>query len=65
MATNLVLDDKLIGQAVKVGQHKTKKEAVTVALKEYIAHRKQMDIIRLFGLIHFVDDYDYKSARHR
>ncbi|MEN6639529.1 MAG: type II toxin-antitoxin system VapB family antitoxin, partial [Smithella sp.] len=49
----------------KVGQHKTKKEAVTVALKEYIAHRKQMDIIRLFGSIHFAEDSDYKSARHR
>jgi hypothetical protein len=65
MATNLALDDKLIGQTVKVGQHKTKKEAVTVALKEYIVHRKQMDIIRLFGSIHFAEDYDYKSARHR
>jgi len=62
MATNLALDDKLIGQTVKVGQHKTKKEAVTVALKEYIAHRKQM---KLFGSIHFAEDYDYKSARHR
>lgn len=65
MATNLVLDDKLIGQAVKVGRHKTKEEAVTVALKEYITHRKQMDIVKLFGSIHFAEDYDYKSARHR
>jgi hypothetical protein len=65
MATNLALDDKLIGQAVKVGQHKTKKEAVTTALKEYIAHRKQMEIIKLFGSIDFADNYDYKSARHR
>lgn len=65
MATNLALDDKLIGQAVKVGQHKTKKEAVTTALKEYIAHRKQIDIIKLFGSIDFTDGYDYKSARNR
>jgi len=53
MATNLALDDKLIGQAVKVGQHKTKKDAVTTALKEYIAHRKQRDIVKLFGSIDF------------
>jgi len=65
MATNLALDDKLIGQAVKVGQHKTKKEAVTIALKEYISHRKQLDIIKLFGSIDFADNYDYKRARHR
>jgi len=40
MATNLALDDKLIMRALKEGHHKTKKEAVTAALKEYIAHRK-------------------------
>ncbi|HQK99124.1 MAG TPA: type II toxin-antitoxin system VapB family antitoxin [Smithellaceae bacterium] len=65
MATNLALDDKLIEEARKVGNHKTKKEAVTTALKEYIAHRKQRDIVGLFGTLKFSEDYDYKSARHR
>lgn len=65
MPTNLALDDELIGQAVKAGQHKTKKEAVTAALKEYIVHRKQQNIIKLFGTINFADDYDYKNARKR
>jgi Arc/MetJ family transcription regulator len=65
MATNLALDDSLIGQAVKAGQHKTKKEAVTAALKEYIIHRKQQNIIQLFGTINFADNYDYKTARNR
>lgn len=65
MATNLALDDKLIVQAVKVGGHKTKKEAVTTALKEYIAHRKQLDVIKLFGSVTFSEDYDYKKARNR
>lgn len=63
MATNLALDDALIGQALKAGQHKTKKEAVTAALKEYIAHRKQQNIIKLFGKIDFSDNYNYKAAR--
>jgi len=36
MATNLALDDDLIEQAKTIGSHPTKKEAVTVALKEYI-----------------------------
>lgn len=65
MATNLALDDKLIGQAVKVGQHRTKKDAVTTALKEYIAHRKQLNIIKLFGSIDYSGDYDYKKVRSR
>ncbi len=65
MATNLALDDKLIRQALKVGHHKTKKEAVTTALKEYIAHKKQLSIFKLFGLIDFDKDYDYKKTRNR
>jgi len=40
MATNFAIDDKLLIKAQKVGHHKTKKEAVTTALKEYIAHKK-------------------------
>lgn len=65
MATNLALDDKLIIQALKLGHHKTKKEAVNAALKEYVAHRKQSEILDLFGKISFNKDYDYKKARKR
>ena len=65
MATNLALDDKLITKALKVGRHKTKKEAVTAALKEYIAHKKQLEIVDLFGSIDFDKKFDYKKARKR
>jgi hypothetical protein len=65
MATNLALDDKLITQAQKIGRHKTKKEAVTAALKDYIAHKKQLGIVDLFGTINFDKDYNYKKARKR
>lgn len=36
MATNLRLDDKSTQEAQKAGKHKTKKEAVTAALEEYV-----------------------------
>ena len=65
MATNLALDDKLIMQALKVGHHKTKKEAVTAALKEYIAHKKQIAINKLLRAIKFEHDYNYKKSRKR
>lgn len=65
MATNLALDDKLIVKAQKLGHHKTKKEAVTTALNEYIARRKQMEIIELFGKVDFDPKYNYKKARKR
>ncbi|MBU4305484.1 MAG: type II toxin-antitoxin system VapB family antitoxin [Candidatus Omnitrophica bacterium] len=65
MATNLALDDNLILQAQKAGHHKTKKEAVTAALKEYIDHKKQLEIINLFGAVDFDKNYDYKKMRKR
>jgi Arc/MetJ family transcription regulator len=65
MATNLALDDKLIIKAQKAGNHKTKKEAVTAALKEYIAHKKQQEVIGIFGTMEYSKDYDYKKARKR
>ncbi|HHS12936.1 MAG TPA: type II toxin-antitoxin system VapB family antitoxin, partial [bacterium] len=40
MPTNLAIDDQLIENARKIGKHKTKKAAVTEALKEYIQRRK-------------------------
>ncbi len=63
MATNLALDDNLINKAVKIGKHKTKKEAVTAALKEYIRAREQQKIIELFGTIEYDESYDYKKER--
>jgi hypothetical protein len=65
MATNLALDDSIIIQAQKIGHHRTKKEAVMIALKEYIAHKKQLKILDLFGHIDFNENYNYKKARIR
>jgi Arc/MetJ family transcription regulator len=36
MPTNLALDSSLVEEAVKLGNHRTKKEAVTAALREYV-----------------------------
>jgi hypothetical protein len=63
MPTNLALDDTLIDEARRVGNHKTKKEAVTAALDEYIRWRKQQKILDLFGTIDFDPGYDYKKMR--
>ena len=63
MPTNLAIDDALIEEAKQIGQHKTKKDAVTAALKEYIAHRKRAGLFELFGKIDYYPDYDYKRER--
>jgi Arc/MetJ family transcription regulator len=65
MATNLQVDDRLIVQAVKLGHHKTKKAAVTCALKEYIQHLQQQRVLSLFGKIDYDPRYDYKKQRQR
>ena len=65
MATNLDINPKLIEQARRIGKHRSKKEAVTQALHEYIRSRKQMRIFELAGKIDFDPDYDYKKARQR
>ena len=44
MATNLALDDILIRKAQELGKHRSKKEAVNAALKEYIQHRQQVRV---------------------
>ncbi len=65
MPTNLALDDKLIEAARKAGNHRTKKEAVTAALAEYVKRRKQQRILEAFGTFEFDSDYDYKAERRR
>jgi Arc/MetJ family transcription regulator len=65
MPTNLAIDDRLIAEAQKLGHHRTKKEAVTVALDEYIRRHKQQQILSLFGSIEYNEAYDYKRERRK
>ena len=65
MATNLAIDDRLIEEARKSGKHKTKKEAVTTALQEYIRRQRQQRILADFGTVDFDPAYDYKAERRR
>ena len=65
MATNLALDDKLIEEARRAGGHKTKREAVTAALAEYVQRRKQLRILSVLGTFEFDPAYDYKAERRR
>ena len=48
MATNLAIDERLLEEALKVGKHKSKKDTVNEALKEYVMRRKRKNILSLF-----------------
>ncbi|SMP50144.1 antitoxin of type II TA system, VapB [Desulfonatronum zhilinae] len=65
MATNLQLDDRLIKEAVVLGNHRTKKAAVTQALIDSVRHLRQEQILNLFGKIDFDPEYDHKRQRTR
>jgi Arc/MetJ family transcription regulator len=63
MATNLDIDDKLIDEARRIGNYRTKKEAVTAALDEFVRRRRQLEILDHFGTIDFDPEYDYRKMR--
>ena len=63
MRTNIVLDDRLVAEAMKLGRIKTKRELVEQALREFVAFRKRLDLRDLKGCGAIADDYDYKSLR--
>ena len=65
MATNLALDPELLDRVVAVSGETTKKAAVTLALKEFVARREQMRVSELFGKLDWDASYDYKSERSR
>ncbi len=65
MATNLSIDPKLLDRALEVSGENTKKAAVTIALKEFIARREQKRLLELFGNLDWDPDYDYKVGRSR
>jgi len=62
---NQAPDDSLIEEAVRVGDHQTKEEAVIAALQEYVQARKRQEIFELAGKVDYHDDYDPKQLRDR
>jgi hypothetical protein len=65
MATNLSLDPELLEKALEVSGEKTKKAAVTKALKEFISRREQRRILDLFNTLEWDEEYNYKKERSR
>ncbi|HEY2446224.1 MAG TPA: type II toxin-antitoxin system VapB family antitoxin [Rhizomicrobium sp.] len=65
MATNLAIDAELIERALKVSGERTKKAAVTKALQEFIARRRQKRILELMGKLEWDEAFDYKKERSR
>jgi Arc/MetJ family transcription regulator len=63
MATNLAIDDALIDEVRRIGNHETDRDAVTAALNEYIVRRKQVKILELSASIDYDPASDYRKVR--
>ena len=58
MRTNIVIDDTLMSDALKLTGLKTKREAVELGLKTLIRLKQQEEIRRFRGKLHWDGDLD-------
>jgi Arc/MetJ family transcription regulator len=58
MRTNIVIDDKLMKDTLRVTGLKTKREAVELGLRTLLRLRKQMEIRRFRGKLNWQGDLD-------
>ncbi len=63
MRTNIILDEQLVSEAFSLSGIKTKRELVYQALKEFVEHRKRLDLRDLKGTGGLRNDFDYKALR--
>jgi Arc/MetJ family transcription regulator len=61
--TNLHIDSDLLEKAQRLGHHRTKRETVNEALREYIERKKRMESVDLFGSIEFDANFNHKKLR--
>jgi Arc/MetJ family transcription regulator len=65
MRTNIVLDDRLVKEAMRLSKARTMREAVDHALREFVARGKQRDVLALIGADLIAPDYDVRTVRGR
>ncbi len=63
--TSIMVNDDLLSQVLQLSGFQDKKQAVHVALEEYIAKKQKKEVISLFNSIDYIDNYDYKEGRNR
>jgi len=63
MRTNIVLDDELIAEAMRLAGVRTRREMVDRALREFVARRRQREILELAGQDLVDPTYDVRAVR--
>jgi len=62
MRTNIVIDDKLMKETLRLTGLKTKREAVELGLRTVVRLRKQDEIRRFRGKLNWQGDLDAKRT---
>jgi Bacterial antitoxin of type II TA system, VapB len=65
MASHIRVDTQLVEEAVTLGQHRTRTEAATAALAEYVKLKRRLGLLDLAGHVDFGPTYGYKAKRGR
>lgn len=65
MRTNIVLDDQLVADAIRLTGVKTKREVVELALRRLVNSVRRKDILDLVGQNMIAPGYDVRAVRSR
>jgi Arc/MetJ family transcription regulator len=65
MRTNIVLDDQLVEDAMRLSGVKTKRGVVELALRRLVNSVRRKDILDLVGQNMIAPDYDVRAVRSR
>jgi Arc/MetJ family transcription regulator len=65
MRTNIVLDDRLVNEVMRLSKVRTRREAVDLALREFVSRSKQRDVLALIGQGVIAADYDVRAVREK
>jgi len=65
MRTNIVLDDELIGEAMRITGARTKRQVVDRALRDLVARHRQRELRKLAGRDLVDTDYDVREVGKR
>lgn len=58
MRTTIVIDDKLMAQAMKLGGFKTKRDAVEAGLNKLVSANRYQKMVDLYGNVEWVGDLE-------
>ncbi|TSE24370.1 Bacterial antitoxin of type II TA system, VapB [Tepidimonas sediminis] len=63
MRTQLVLDDRLFEEAMRLAEARSKRDLIEQALREFVARRRERRILGLVGEPLIDPEYDVRAVR--